>query len=264
MKSLIAASLAGIALAQEGPTGRFGFADIQNMIQSMGASGDAAIQLAQQFQALSGFERSLVSNQPEALAGFAQIGAGYGCWCYFGDDHLDRSAKGPTLDAYDEACNKLSRGYECAIKDGEARSETCLPWNTQYEQVTTVVGQDHLDLCTTANSGNGQCSIDACAIESLYVSLFQDLRNNQNLAFTDEFKHDNAAWPAIEAAMCVGPSGGDNADIQCCGAVPTRYPFNVNSPVKECCENTQIFNNVFFTCCNDGQGTVVGTGESCP
>jgi hypothetical protein len=263
MKFLRASAIAGIALAmpQDAPSGRFGTNDIQTMITNMGASGDAALALYKQFRELSGFERLLASNQAIAIASFSGFGAGYGCWCYFGDNHLLKEAKGVPLDDIDEACHGLSRGYECAIRD----TDGCIPWNVDYEIVPFGIGSDFFDLCTTANAALGKCAIDACAVESEFVSTIQDAFNT-GTSVEPTFVHSDPNFEAnIKDVDCVGNSAGNDFDIQCCGVVPTRYPFNILAPNKQCCtdgtDETQVFNNAFEQCCADG--SVIGIGETC-
>ena len=65
--------------------------------------------LQQQLEALAngdGF-RNEISNAPGTTAFVATIGAGYGCWCFWGDDHTKRAAKGPPLDELDAFCHTL-------------------------------------------------------------------------------------------------------------------------------------------------------------
>merc|ERR1712039_573566 len=54
----------------------------------------------------------------------------YGCWCYF-YDNVGRG-KGTPVDEIDGFCKTLADGYQCAIIDGEAEGQSCVPWEVAY------------------------------------------------------------------------------------------------------------------------------------
>ena len=58
---------------------------------------------------------------------------GYGCWCYFNDDH--GKGKSKPVNEIDAYCKTLHEGYECAILDGIEEGSTCEPWNSAYRAV---------------------------------------------------------------------------------------------------------------------------------
>jgi hypothetical protein len=199
--------------------------------------------------------RTTASNQAIAIGQFFDMQHGYGCWCYYGDEHLDRLAKGTPLDDYDRACQKLSWGYECAIVDAEARGETCVPWGIQYEVVPFTDGADFVDLCTTANTNSDDvaaadldCAIDACVVESVYVTTVRAL-NSDNVDTNDAFIHPNGF---VSADNCFGVNDrADTRNIQCCGTTPDRQPWNAANTGKACCANSILYNTLTQQCCDE-------------
>jgi len=190
--------------------------------------------------------RNSASNQAVANAGFFDMQNGYGCWCYYGDEHLDRLAKGAPLDDYDRACQKLSWGYECAIVDAENRGESCVPWATAYEVVPFTDGLDFVAECTNVNAGN-QCAIDACVVESFYVTTIRRL-DDENVEPVDAYIHPNGF---NSAENCFGVNDrADTRDIQCCGIAPERQPWNAANTGKACCANTILYNTLTQQCCD--------------
>lgn len=267
-----ASSFAALAYAQrgQGPQGRFGNADIKAMIDNMGAEGDAALALYEQFRGLAGFERFLGSNQAGAQANsFGLSTDGYGCWCYFGAEHVNRKAKGAPLDEYDRACHDLSRGYECAYME----IANCQPWIQQYETIPLGLA-DITGACNTANLNNDdipddeeECAVTTCIIEATFGSTIQDLRLNQNILPNAMYQHDHADWETTTLPdKCKGITGGGRAD-DCCGVIPKRFPWNSGAPNKKCCTvqatgvETKIYNDAHDQCCADG--TVISDGDFC-
>lgn len=278
MKVIIASAFAGMAAAipQElpaGPSTRFTSADIKDMIGSMGATGSAATALFKQFASLDGYRSQSASNAAGSIATTFGIGAGYGCWCYFGDDHIERNAKGPPLDALDTLCHGLSRGYECTIIDDAA----CTPWDIDYNapddiMVTDKTPESVASICEVENGSTESCQYMACAVEQWFIRQWRDEPNLQDL-IDPLHKHSDAGWQVIEDSQCVGPPVGTQRQIECCGIYPERYPFNTLAPNKDCCTKanavdpanpiqTQVWNDAYEQCCTD-TGEVKRYGETC-
>merc|ERR1711981_207904 len=102
-------------------------------------------------RATTNFDRA--QNEAADQASFLGHQNGYGCWCYFGDSHNDKLAKGQPLDAYDEMCRQLYRGYECTIIDS-LDGDACIPWNVTYTDVSLSQGTDYATECATVNAGD--------------------------------------------------------------------------------------------------------------
>jgi len=193
---------------------------------------------------------------------------GYGCWCYFGDRHLDRLAKGAPLDEYDRACQHLSWGYECAIVDAEARGEECVPWDVQYEVVPFTAGSDFFSLCEAANAGITDaeiraCAVDACVVETNYVTAIRSL-NTDGVPQVDEYYHalsQNAAG-FTAADNCFGVDDkASTRSIQCCGSHPDRQPWNSANTGKACCGGEELYNTLTQQCCDQFSTPFVTLGS---
>jgi len=256
----------------EGPSQRFNSQDIATMIESIGATGDAARELYKQFAGLEGYRSQSASNAVGAIAGFSGIGAGYGCWCYFGADHLERRAKGPPLDPLDDMCHALSRGYECATIDVDG----CVPWEVDYSTANALadIGDTEADIatmCEAENTSKTSCQYMACTIEQWWLKqvAINPAGGNLDDLINPLHKHSDAGWEALREASCVGPAVGQQRQIECCGLYPARYPFNTLAPNKICCEDTtgatpvqtSVYNTAYEQCCPDG--LIRSFGETC-
>lgn len=280
MKLAIASTIGAVVLAEpqapqlgQGPSARFTSKDIREMIAQMGATGEAATALYKQFAGLDGYKALQASNAVGTVAGFNGIAGGYGCWCYFGDKHLERKAKGQPLDDLDSMCHTLSRGYECATID----LNSCTPWDTDYLHADDIdaIGNFPADIATMCEVENGNadsCEYMACTVEQWWMKQVKIHPNGgatlANLIDAAN-KHNDAGWEARREALCVGPSVGSDRQLECCGVYPERYPFNSLAPNKRCCEDatgaspvqTMVYNTAYEQCCTDG--AVLGFGDSC-
>ena len=88
---------------------------------------------------------------------------GYGCWCYFGAAYFTETERtkgyGNPIDGIDEFCQLLSDGYDCAVMDGIADNEPCMPWKVDYTYNET---------CYTEFNDNN-CALRACQVEEKFV-----------------------------------------------------------------------------------------------
>merc|ERR1711981_104495 len=198
------------------------------------------------------FNFRLASNQAIANAGFFDMHKGYGCWCYFGGEHyhdhlVKGQAKGVPLDVYDEACQKLLWGYECAYMDAQAnRGTKCIPWTVRYEVVDFDANSDIKSDCAAANAGTAatdvgdqQCAIDACAVETYFVATIKSLNKGLGGIFpTQAFHHDLGINAAGFDKLDMCPGIYDDAQVRertCCGTSPLRRPYNTLNSFK-CCD----------------------------
>lgn len=277
MKLVVASTMAAMIAANPqapGPSTRFSSGDIADMINSMGATGEAASALYKQFASLEGYRAQSASNAAGSLATTFGIAGGYGCWCYFGDEHVERNAKGPPLDALDNLCHGLSRGYECAILDDAA----CVPWDVDYFAPDDILAVAETKeaiaaVCEAENNNADSCQYMACAVEQWFIRQWRGNPAGIDDLIDPLHKHSDAGWQVIEDSQCVGPPVGTQRQIECCGVYPTRYPFNTLAPNKDCCTKpnaadpanpiqTMVWNDAFEQCCTD-TGEVKRFGETC-
>lgn len=241
--------------------------------------------LQQQLEALAngdGF-RNEISNAPGTTAFVATIGAGYGCWCFWGDDHTKRAAKGPPLDELDAFCHTLSRGYECVTYDIDG----CSPWDIDYlpSEDLSVVGPTPADVkaeCEVRNPAEApdSCVVSACTVESWFLKQIQLVTGSSitPAMINTDYKHNSAGWSGAggrQFELCRGPEAGTDRQLECCGVYPERFPYNALAQNKVCCEatdgtlgssaaqpvQTYIYNTAFEQCCDDG--TIITFGETC-
>jgi len=184
----------------------------------------------------------------------------YGCWCYFDDAH--GKGHGDAVDAFDNTCATLHKGYECAIMDAEEAGEVdCTPW--------AIPGDYNLGFdweeCQILNP-DSICAAAACSIEiefsfALYSFAFADLKPaGSNQYSLIDYSHRNGFDAQIECALGLysegGKGGGDNYDDSftehCCGVYPHRFPYkSYGRDPRACCE-AQIYAIGTHQCCLDG------------
>jgi len=175
----------------------------------------------------------------------------YGCWCYLEENH--NKGKGEPVDALDEACKAMSQGYECAIHDGDAAGEPCVPWEVLYTSATPMSpgGGSLITECTTLNPGN-DCAIRACAIEGQFINdVLEAFMTGHSLNQVN--KHSNG----FDLGVCKTShgSGGDGSGKDCCGEYPRRFPFRVLSGTRGCCGN-KTYDAMTMQCCDEESSLV--------
>jgi hypothetical protein len=269
------------------PQGRFGITDIASIIKNMDASGDQAEALFKQFSALEGFDRSTVSNRPVNTVSSANdddelgstnaflMASGYGCWCFFGDQHLARNAKGAPADRMDELCKQLHNNYECLLQDFEQLGlGECYGWQEDHAinflQTATTTDQQLVDGCTSQNSAS-VCKTNACIIEAAFVRDFGILMDGGDFTPLSRGFHyrmnadgqleENPNHEFFRQDNCYGVPGRDNPAPRCCGSFPNRLVFNAN--IRGCCNENELYhfgNNM--ECCPDGTVIEAGSGRT--
>lgn len=286
---LVYSMMTGMAAAlpqMQVPQGRFGMADIASIIANMNAEGDQAAALFKQFSALEGFDRSTVSNRPVNTVSSAnnanelgsigafRMAAGYGCWCYFGDQHLLRLAKGEPVDDMDTLCKQLHNNYECLIFDTEDDTDpdaTCYGWQEDHSvgflATDTSTDEELVAGCASVNADS--CKAHACAIEATFVRDFGILMLTDYTPIEEGFHYSenggvletNAAYDGFRKNNCWGVPGQANPNPNCCGSFPNRLIYNAQ--VRGCCNNVQTFHyNNDLDCCTDGEVIEGGSGRT--
>jgi len=176
---------------------------------------------------------------------------GYGCWCYFADDH--GKGHGTPQNRMDEICKTLHDGYECAILDGSEADESCEPWTVGYSGTTTLGGvtQEIITECEIKNESD--CSIRACVIENNFIlSVFAEYLSGS--VFDPSKKHE-FGFDTSECVSVNGPGGnGDGEDYvkekACCGSYPQRYPFMHVNGHRACC-GEKTYSTTTYQCCEE-------------
>jgi len=178
---------------------------------------------------------------------------GYGCWCYFADDH--GKGHGVAQNRMDEICKILHDGYECAILDGTDENESCEPWTVDYTGSTTLgtSSQDVEIECEAKNTNN--CAIRACVIENNFIlSVFAEFLSGS--LFDPSLKHELGFDPKEECVVpgVPGGDGGDGNDYikekACCGSYPKRYPFYHINNHRACC-GEKTYSTTTYQCCEE-------------
>jgi len=179
---------------------------------------------------------------------------GYGCWCYFQEDH--GKGRGTPQNEVDSQCKILQDGYSCVIMDAEAVNETCVPWDVEYQAGTGLgvqVDNDNDSLeyavrasCEAANA-NDNCATRACIVESYFVmNLFKIFLGGVN--FDPNLKHELGSFDRVQDCPMNGV--GVEAEKECCGVYPIRYPFKVQTSFgnKACC-GQRTYRSDLMECC---------------
>jgi len=175
---------------------------------------------------------------------------GYGCWCYFGNDLL--KGRGTPVNPHDSACERMQQCLKCARMDGIDGGYNCDPKTALYSaaffpvSATNTLGSG----CSTQNPGN-LCGSHICTCEMQFINDILDLVW-QGYQYDPSFTHpNNPAGGTFDADANCAINTPIDADVECCGAYPFRYPFN--SLDKDCCDSTATTYNPFESnCCTGG------------
>ena len=119
---------------------------------------------------------------------------GYGCWCNFenlngnpDDQNSKRKIYGEPIDEFDEFCQALHFGYECAMFDAITEKSECIPWKVNYKFISYK--RDIPTECSQRNEGNN-CAINSCIIELSFITSIMKKYKLQQLP-TESHKHKN-------------------------------------------------------------------------
>merc|ERR1711879_408598 len=137
-------------------------------------------------------------------------------------------------------------GYKCAVMDGLERGEVCEPNLIEYEEIDYLNMQNNLyDECFNNNFGfeNQACAIDACVIEAHFVNTVTNFLFNQ-VTPDQTLNHNSGNFEPTEHCQ-VSDGYQVKSERQCCGQVPTRYPFKTFDGNRACCgEKTYATGNL--------------------
>lgn len=163
---------------------------------------------------------------------FPTFFAPYGCWCNFDNFEFSRSApgRGAPVDQWDAICRKLQLAYKCAIMD---HGQSCAPWAREYPIIGADKTEEEVKSACEALFPADQCATDACVIENQFLNEVSAL-SDSGMTQVDEFKHANGF---NQETSCIATPAASTGN-ECCGAFPSRFPFNPN--MRKCCADGSI------------------------
>merc|ERR1711981_58151 len=178
----------------------------------------------------------------------------YGCWCYFSEgvmnDEPGIKGAGPAQDTLDNLCRVLTNNYHCSMLDVEAGG-SCVLNEVDYNEINffpITTETDYQAECT-ANNANDQCAIDACMVEGKFIkTFFVELFLNGNI--NHNLKHDTFDTDICKDGRGADGSTSGRSELECCGLIPERTPFNPKDGQRACC-GADIFDTVARECCDD-------------
>jgi len=184
---------------------------------------------------------------------------GYGCWCYFQDDH--GKGKGIPANEMDEVCRVLHEGYECIIFDAEQENDLdCVPWDEPYKSGSGLgLAADDPDNvsseaalrkeCFASNKRN-KCAARSCAVENYFVvNVFKLFMGGTQLDYS--LKHSLGKFDPKDADSCpIKNVDAPLSERECCGLYPLRKPFKINgvNGARGCC-GAKTYNKNMLQCC---------------
>lgn len=181
---------------------------------------------------------------------------GYGCWCYFQEDH--GKGKGQPANEVDASCKWLHDGYTCILMDSEAEGDDCTPWDVEYSGATGLgvsaanINNDSVEYAIrkscNKNNKKSKCGERSCKVESYFVlNLFRHFL--AGVLFDPSLKHSLGLFdPKNDCPIKAGKSKSDKA---CCGDYPLRFPYKHLNGDRNCC-NGATYNAVVLQCCENG------------
>jgi len=168
---------------------------------------------------------------------------GYGCWCYFDDNH-GRGRSHP-VNEMDALCKYLVEGYDCAIIDAdlEGATEACIPWEVSYTAAS--IGDNVVEECNEHNTDN--CAIRACIVESTFAtSVFRLMISGAQLDMSA--KHANG----FDVDANCPTTQGTPSEKECCGTYPYRHPYKTYGGQRSCCGH-KTYDVTILNCCPSGK-----------
>ena len=175
----------------------------------------------------------------------------YGCWCNFGKRLL--MGAGAPVNIADSFCRNLQLCLRCARWDGknDPNPYQCDPHGQSYKGVQ--VGSKFKVDCSAGNDPN-HCASHVCSCNTHFIMSLFTLIWDPDYQYDDSYKHDNGFnWDA----NCYNLPG--EGETSCCGYYPTRYPYNVQSEFKQCCDEHFVYNPMDQCCSDNGEVLPIGT-----
>lgn len=178
---------------------------------------------------------------------------GYGCWCYFQDEH--GQGAGEPQNEVDQHCQSLHHGYSCVKIDAQFEmTEKCdKPWSLEYNIIPLTAwmfgGNSDRDMfadCQALNPDNN-CAARTCAVESFFtLNLIGEFLSQK--PFDESLKHGQDTFdPAVS---CPRKYGADQSPLECCGPYPPRFPYKTKDGQRGCCGD-KTYDTQLQECCAD-------------
>jgi hypothetical protein len=137
----------------------------------------------------------------------------------------------------------------------------CNAYDIEYVYGLSLgVGGIQMD-CESGNPEN-TCQSRACSCDADFIMKM--INFDFAAAYTPSLKHTDADenMQFDFAAECETKPTEVTAR-ECCGDYPERRPFNASpGSTMACCNEVNIYNSAYLTCCADG--SVVALGNACP
>lgn len=175
----------------------------------------------------------------------------YGCWCFLDDQH--GRGRGQPANSLDEICADYHKAIDCVMIDdfNETGEVDCIPWEVKYNQGNVFGNIDSIvDSCINNNPETSNCVINTCIAEGAFIINLITFSFGGNQIESATYLHDNG-FDYNSNCSISGARQGQTIEKECCGSLPTRYPYNPNSGQKSCC-NEVTYNSAVQQCCSDG------------
>lgn len=198
---------------------------------------------------------------------------GYGCWCYFQDDH--GKGRGPAVNGVDSICKTLQKGYSCILLEDVTTNNNCIPWEVNYN-ATTGLGQDPNEesFANLLNSkcyqdNDNDCAAKTCIVETYFIiNLLEPMLNGD---YSTDYNHENGFDTSTgckrgleNTTILPGTTIGNGVttmaatteepiiETACCGRYPFKKQYVSVNGSRECCQGINLYNPVLWMCCDDG------------
>lgn len=175
---------------------------------------------------------------------------GYGCWCYFQEDHGKGS--GEPQNFVDKHCQTLHHGYTCIMMDALDDSDPgCDPFTQDYNTIQ-IIGNDvrNVDVDCEAQNNGDNCAIRSCAVETYFIlNIFHELFTAN--IFDPSLKHDLGNFDPKTECRSQGNGqgpGGNSSPWDCCAPYPARFPYKTNNGARGCCGRV-TYDATLLNCC---------------
>lgn len=174
---------------------------------------------------------------------------GYGCWCYFEDDH--GQGRGQPVDDVDKMCKTLHDGYTCLMMDTDNLDEPCIPWDTDYTSAIGVslsgMSMEAIQMQCRIKNDNDTCKSSVCMVEGWFIQSYFLFSVNGG-ALDAAHGHENGFNPKDDCPI----RQGEASEKACCGDYPARFPYKIQDGTRGCCQG-RTFNSEIYQCCDNGK-----------
>lgn len=169
----------------------------------------------------------------------------YGCHCFPGNTRA-AGGQGPAVDDYDQLCKNLFRCHKCIEHDYPGQIDVNLG---KYRW------SNNADNSLNCDGNTEQVKKDLCECDAGYAMELASVWDDSTYDYSKWNAKKNTQYTFVPEAVCIAEVAG--GEMECCGTVPNRYPYN--SEVRSCCENTKTYSSTYEECCSDG--TVAAPGS---